>query len=119
MELIDRIVGTEDPELLRLLREAKKAKPGPKTEKPSSDSEENYHGDRTDYIVDRLAREAPEEYAAVQRGEKTIHAAALDSGIRKRRISVRLDAPASAAATLRKHMPPDALRELVDLLNQE
>lgn len=64
----------------------------------------------------RLAEQHPEEYAAVERGEKTLHAAALDAGIRRPRVLVRLDDATSAAQTLRKHMPPEVLAELLALL---
>src|SRR5690606_22764221 len=65
MELIDRIVGTDDPDLLRLLREAKKGKPGRprKGEKMEGDSPSIKHGlGESGPAVDRLAREAPDEY---------------------------------------------------------
>jgi hypothetical protein len=114
--LIDRIVGTSDPDLLRLLKQARSGKPGrpSKGEEIPCDSQGIYGG--ADYQADRLAREAPEEYAAVQRGEKTINAAAVSAGIRRRRIPVRLDSPESAAETLRKHMLPDTRRALARLL---
>jgi hypothetical protein len=54
-----------------------------------------------------LAVEAPEEYEAVKRGERSINAASIRAGIRKRRIPVRLDDADSAARTLRTHMPRD------------
>jgi len=116
--LIDRIIGTGDPELLRLLREARKGQPGRPskgTEKPV-DSMGFSYGEDSSQTADRLAREAPEEYEAVRRGEKTIHAAAISAGIRRRRIPVRLDSPESANETLRKHMPPDTRRALARLL---
>lgn len=120
MELIDRIVGTDDPDLLRMLREAKKGRPGrpKKGEKKGSESEP-ISKDGADAAADRLARDAPEEYEAVRRGEKTIHAAAVDAGIRKRRIPIRLDDAESAARTLRKHMSPDVRRTLARLLLEE
>lgn len=120
MELIDRIVGTSDPDLLRMLREAKKGKPGrPRkgTEKAHESSGISRDMDAED--ADRLAREAPDEYEAVKRGEKTIHAAAVAAGIRRRRMSVRLDDPESAARTLCKHMPPEARQRLARLLLEE
>lgn len=122
MALIERIVGTADPDLLRLLRDANKGKPGrPRNDaKNSVDSTGISDGaERSDLTAQRLAIEAPDEYAAVQRGEKSIHAAAISAGIRKRRIPVRLDSPESAAETLRKHMPPETRRRLAELLTRE
>jgi hypothetical protein len=115
--LIDRIVGTADPDLLRLLKKARKTGQGHRSdlEQLPCDSQGSYDGG-TGYVADRLAREAPDEYAAVQRGEKTINAASISAGIRRRRIPVRLDSPESAAETLRKHMSPDTRRALARLL---
>jgi hypothetical protein len=114
VDLIKRIIGTEDPELLVLLHEALKAKPG----QPSSD-EARTSGDDAALTAQRLAREAPEEYAAVLRGERTINAAAVRAGIRRRRVAIRLDNAESAAETLRKHMARDQLNALIKLLTDE
>ena len=113
MDLVERIVGTDDPDLLLMLREAKKRKRG-RPRKALDSSTLARDMDAED--VERLARDAPEELEAVRRGEKTIHKAALAAGIRRPRVSVRMDNAASAARTLRKHMPPDQLAELVRLL---
>lgn len=97
VELIDRVVGTDDPELLRMLRSAKKVGSG--HEKPS-DSEGLAEGDVSDYMATRLARDHPEQYAAVVAGQLTLHAAAVAAGIRRRRISVRTDDVASLVDSL-------------------
>jgi hypothetical protein len=118
MEMIMRIVGTGDPELLRLLREASKGKRGPRSEsKFPVESTGNYGAEESAYTADRLSREAPEEYAAVLRGERTLNAAAVRAGIRRHRVSIRLDSAESAAETLRKHMTPDQIGELRKLLD--
>lgn len=129
VELIDRIVGTGDPDLLRLLRNAKKGRPGrplkglePLQGLTGLNGEESTpisKGESSDLAAQRLAAEAPNEYAAVKRGEKSIHAAAVSAGIRHRRIPVRLDSPESAAQTLRKHMPLEARQVLARLLLEE
>ena len=121
MDLIDRIVGTSDPDLLRMLREAKKGKPGrPVTprENPLDSNGISERGEASDYTADRLAREAPEEYEAVRRGEKTIHAAAVAAGIRPRRISIRLDDPASAVRSIRNNATPEFWEEFRRLVNE-
>jgi hypothetical protein len=110
--LIDRIVGTSDPDLLRMLRDASRTGRG----KGRRSESERLNTDDSAYQAERLAREAPDEYAAVQRGEKSINAAAISAGIRRRRIAVRLDSAESAAETLRKHMAPGELARLRDLL---
>jgi hypothetical protein len=117
-ELVERVIGTGDPDLLRLWRNARKGKPGRprKGAENNGDSPSNIGDAKTGLDAERLAREAPEEYEAVRRGEKTINGAARDAGIRPHRISVRLDRPDSIARSLRKHMPPDQLAELARLL---
>lgn len=114
MELIDRIVGTGDPELMQLLREAKSVGRG----HPRDSDSESLDSDTAAYAASRLAREAPEEYEAVRRGEKTIHAAAVAAGIRKRRISVRLDDPASAIRSIRRNASPEFWEEFRRLVNE-
>jgi hypothetical protein len=119
MEVIERIVGTDDPDLLRMLRQARKVGHGPgRGHKTNGESPDVLGDDSTARDADRLAREAPEEYAAVRRGEKSINAAAISAGIRRRRIAVRLDNAESAAETLRKHMAPAELARLRDLLGE-
>lgn len=116
--LVDRLAGTNDPDLLRMLREAKKVGQGTRTEL-HGDSPSSVGDDTTSLAASRLARDHPEEYQAVQRGEKSINAAAIDAGIRKRRTLVRLDNWQSAARTLRRHMDPDVLAELIDELTRD
>ena len=121
MDVVDRIVGSGDPDLLRLLRDAKKVGRGRRTDlEPGSESEPgSINSERADYRAQRLARDHPDEYAAVERGEKSINRAAVDAGITRKRITVRLDDPASAARTLRAHMDPALIAELVALLISE
>jgi hypothetical protein len=115
MEVILRIVGTADAELLAMLRQANKGTAG--RPKIGDDSSPIKHGGGTsDYLAQRLEQEAPGEYAAVVRGERTINAAAIRAGFRPRRATIRLDSAESAAETLRKHMTPDQIRELRKLL---
>lgn len=117
MELITRIVGTDDPELLRMLRDALKSGRGRRTDlEPGVDSTLSAKGEDVALTAERLAREAPEEYAAVLRGERTINAAAVRAGIRRRRIAIRLDNAESAAETLRKNMSREQLLALIKLL---
>jgi hypothetical protein len=119
-ELLDRIVA-DDSEARQLLKRARLGgrggRPGA-TETVNDSCTVSYrdHRNITTDDLDRLEREAPDEYASVRRGEKTVNAAAISAGIRRRRIPVRLDSPESAAETLRKHMPPDTRRALARLL---
>lgn len=119
-ELIDRIVGTDDVDLLRLLRDAKKVGPGTRSDlSPGADSTPGGKGEDSSLTVQRLAIEAPDEYEAVRRGERSINAAAIRAGIRKHRVPVRLDSAESAAQTLRKHMTRETRVRLAELLTQE
>lgn len=114
MDLVERIVGTDDPELLVLLRTARKRRPGKKS--IGVESTPIGKGEDASLAASRLEHDAPEEYEAVRRGEKTIHKAAVAAGIRRPRVSVRTDDAASAARTLRKHMEPAQVAELARLL---
>lgn len=118
MDLVDRIVGEGDPDLVQKLHEAKKIGQGHRSDLdgPHHDSWRSREREETSLAAARLARDAPGEYAAVQSGDKTIHRAAVDAGIRKPRGSVRFDNPESAARTLRKHMSTDDLSTLARLL---
>jgi hypothetical protein len=112
VELVERVIGTDDPDLLRMWRAAQKVGRGHRRQGDSP----SLSDDETGKAADRLARDAPEEYEAVRRGEKTINAAARAAGIRPHRISVRLDRPDSIARSLRRYMPPDQLATLARLL---
>lgn len=119
MTLIERLVGTDDPDLLRLLKLANVRRPGPKTGDlfPVDSTGNSYGRDRSDATAERLSRDAPAQYAAVKAGELSINAAAVLAGIRPRRISVRTDDARSVAASLRKNMQPAVLAELRALLD--
>jgi hypothetical protein len=118
-ELIDRITPTDDPDLKRLLRDARKVGRGGDHKTKHVDSTSLGLGaEDSTYTAQRLAEQAPDEYEAVQRKEKTLNAAARAAGIRRPRIMVRLDNPESAARTLTRHMTPDSIRQLAKLLTE-
>ncbi|GAA2860272.1 hypothetical protein [Nonomuraea rubra] len=118
MDLIERIVGTDDPELLILLRTAKARGRGARTDLLDGESPSSLADDTTGRDVARLAREAPEELAAVQRGEKSVHAAAIAAGIRRRRIPVRLDDASSALRSLQANSSPEFWAEFKRLVKE-
>ena len=67
MALIERVVGTGDPDLLVMLREAEKVGRGTRTDlEPGSESEPGSNSESSGYTAARLARDAPNVYAAVQ-----------------------------------------------------
>lgn len=114
--VIERVVGTDDPDLVLLLREAQKVGRGRRTDlEPHGDSPSSGGGNRAAYQAQRLARDHPTEYEQVRSGEKSINAAAVKAGIRPRRVSVRVDDPESIARTLlRAGADLAALRDQID-----
>lgn len=54
------------------------------------------------YLAGRLDRDHPDEAARLERGEVSLHAAAVRAGIRPRRVSVVLDNPVSIVNTLER-----------------
>lgn len=95
---------------LRALRAARKVgKPGPKIGKLDGDSPSNLDGTTTDYLVQRLHDQAPEQYERVTSGELSVNAAAIAAGFRPKRLSIRLDNPTSAVRSLLKHYTRDEL----------
>lgn len=63
--------------------------------------------------------EAAELRVKVLAGEMSPHAAMIEAGFRPKAISVPVGKPERVAAYLRKHMPREALKRLVELLTQE
>lgn len=119
MDLIERVVGTADLDLLRLLEATKSTGQGWRADLHALPTESvgSYRStNESGAVADRLHRDAPERYAAVKAGELSLNAAAVAAGIRPKRVSVRVDDPDSAARTLRKYMDPEGLWELVKLL---
>jgi hypothetical protein len=67
--LVERIVGTDDPDLLVMLKQADSGRVGrpPKDETPSES--EGIYGDSSAYLAQRLQQQHPEQYAAVKAGD--------------------------------------------------
>lgn len=89
MALVERLVGTSDPDLLVLLREAEKVGRGSVGRgRPlgDGDSPSPIADDQTGQTAARLQRDHPDRYAAVKAGALSINAAAVLAGIRPRRL---------------------------------
>jgi hypothetical protein len=115
--IVDRIIGRDDPELLVQMRRAKRGGRGGRGKKTRVDSTRvSENGSRTDLAAERLQRDHPEVFERVKAGELSINAAAIAAGIRPHKVPIRLDDPASAAATIRKNMSPENLARLAELL---
>jgi hypothetical protein len=112
--MIERIVGTADPDLLRMLKAAEAVGQGHRSDLDELPRESQGSDYGSDYTAERLAREAPEQYEAVKKGELSLHAAAVRAGIRRRRISVPVDDPVSIANSLER-----ANREVLAALRDE
>lgn len=75
-------------------------------------------GNGVAYTLQRIGKEAPAVYERVIAGELSAHQAALQLGIRKRVVSVRMDDAASACATIAKHMDLHVIENLVRRLQE-
>jgi hypothetical protein len=116
VDLIRRLVA-DDVEAVDLLDRALQNPPSvhagnnvPGTRRPG--------GNAKDKALRRLRKDSPELHADVLAGRLTAHAAAVQAGFRPRTITVRADSPTSIAATLRRQLTPDDLRELARLLRK-
>lgn len=76
-------------------------------------------GTRRDYTLDRLQRDAPELFDAVQRKELSPNAAAIQAGFRPKTFTVRTDKPESIVGTLRRQLDPETLSMVIKLLTEE
>lgn len=124
VDLIRRVVAN-DPKTLDLLDQALQNPVGGSNKINLNDDDSNNENDLVrpsgtskDYALRRLRKDAPELHAEVLAGNLSAHAAMVKAGFRPKTFTVRPD-PASAARTLRRHMPPDALRSLARLLTDE
>lgn len=94
-----------------------KGKPGPK---PVGNSGNNIirtvTGTRRDYTLERLERERPDLRARVDAKELSPNAAAIEAGFRPRTFTVRADDPEKIAATLRRQLPEDVLKRVINNL---
>jgi hypothetical protein len=71
-------------------------------------------GNTADYLARRIARDRPDVLQGMKAGAyPSVRQAALEAGIAKPAITVRLDDARSAARTLRKHGTPAFLAALV------
>lgn len=112
--LVRRIVAG-DMEALDLLDQALQNKIG-KPESLSNIQDKAPSGTSRDAALRRLRKDRPDLHAEVLAGRLTAHAAAVQAGFRRRTITVPVDSPESAAATLRRQLDPEQLSTLARLL---
>ena len=117
-ELMEKIVQGTDAEVP--LRQAFLGKRGPKPADSSRNNvTETVTGNRRDYTLDRLQRDAPELFDAVQRKELSPNAAAIRAGFRPKSFTVRADRPESIVGTLRRQLDAKTLAMVTKLLSEE
>lgn len=115
---IAALLGDNNAAVVKM-RNLLKARPGrPATPKESTDNVSRLtgQGNRRDYTLDRLQRDAPELFDAVQRKELSPNAAAIRAGFRPKTFTVRSDDPEKIAATLRRQLPKDVLKRVINHL---
>lgn len=109
-ELVERVIA-DDPEAVRLYRKAKKG-----THNVSTKSKTTHHGNRRDYALERLHRDAPELHAEVVAGNLKANAAMIRAGFRHPTATVRTDSPEHVAAALRRLLSPEDVELVAKLL---
>lgn len=73
-------------------------------------------GTSQEQALRRLRDKRPDLHTRVLNRELSAHAAMLEAGFRRKTITVRVDDPASAARTLRRHFSADDLTRLIEEL---
>lgn len=116
MDVIRR-VASADPVTLDLLDQAQqRPHGGDRTQGKIDNVQLAPTGNSSPRALRKLRDDAPELHAEVLAGRLSAHRAMVQAGYRPRTLSVRPDDPASVVKTLRTHMEPEALVELMRLL---
>lgn len=100
------------------VRKALLGKPGPKASS-SHNITGTLSGTSRSYTLDRLQREAPQLFDAVQRKELSPNAAAIKAGFRTRPVYIPVDRPDAIVAKLRRELDPEVLAMVIKLLSEE
>lgn len=123
VDVIERIVEG-DEEAVRLLRNALKVKPGPKSgdvmtrtgTMPAGRKRMTPTGTSRAYALQRLEKDRPELHAEVIAGRLSAHAAMVQAGFHPETFTVRADSAEKIVATLRRKLPAETLAEVAALL---
>lgn len=109
VDLIRRLIA-DDTEAVDLLDRALQ-------NEPSKHAVDNVNsrpdGNSQDAALRRLRKDAPALHAEVLAGSLSAHAAMVKAGYRPKTFTVRADDPQKIAATLRRHLEPAAIDEIV------
>lgn len=117
VELLRRLVA-DDPKARDLLDRAMQRPRG----HPSSNGNNvpnRPEGNEADKALRRLRKDRPDLHQDVIEGRTSPHAAMVTAGYRPRTVTVRLDDPRRAAATLRKKLTPEQRQELAAYLLED
>ncbi|GJF08939.1 hypothetical protein NGTWS0302_32970 [Mycolicibacterium cyprinidarum] len=122
LDLVRRIVS-DDKEAVDLLDQALQGRNGGDHTSPASSlyniqTARAPSGNSEAAALRRLRKDRPDLHQRVIDGELTAHAAAVEAGHRPAAVTVRVTSPESIARTLRKHLPPDLLAEVIGQLAQ-
>lgn len=71
---------------------------------------------RRSKLEERIAAERPDLAEMVTTGEISLSAAAVEAGIREKRVSISIGDPQKTAKSLRKHMTEEQIADLVQVL---
>jgi hypothetical protein len=118
VELVRRIVA-DDIEAAGLLEQALQRQHGGDRSKNDNVKLAPPTGNAQETALRRLRKDAPELHAEVLAGRLSAHAAMLQAGFRRRTVSIPVDDAEATARTLRKHLSPEALADLTQLLSAE
>ena len=126
MAMLKRLCKDE-PEVLKMLREATTGKQGERTDLVDNVNEvkdvKKSAGNAKDYTLDRLARNHPTLYTAVVEGDMSANAAAIDAGFRTKTASIPVRKGGEilyerAAKALMKRFDMDVLHEHAQRLRE-
>lgn len=98
------------------MRKLLKGNTDPRQDSTNNISRATKHGTRRDYTLERLQRDHPDLLARVDAKELSANAAAIQAGFRPRTFTVRADDPEKIAATLRRQLPEDVLKRVINHL---
>jgi hypothetical protein len=114
-EKIEAHLGEDNAAVVKL-RKLWKGSTDPRQSSTNNVSRATKQGNRRDYTLERLERERPDLRERVDARELSPNAAAIQAGFRPRTFTVRADDPEKIAATLRRQLPEDVLKRVINHL---
>lgn len=116
LDLVQR-VASADTVTADLLTEALRGRQGARSDLVDNINKvQRPAGTSKNHALRKLRKDAPDLHADVLAGRLSAHRAMVQAGYRPRTLSVRLDDPAATARSLRTHMEPADLMQLIQIL---